>query len=154
MKSKLLPYAPVIFIAFVFIQSLFFKFSGSYETQYIFGILSTWSGFHWFRDYGAYLVGSAELVASILLFTRLRFYGALMTVCVMSGAIYFHLFTPLGIHMPEFNAAGEIVGNDGGTLFILACAVWFTGSFIVIRNIMAKRQTPCQALNEDGEPLC
>ncbi|GAA0824842.1 DoxX family protein [Marinomonas arenicola] len=154
MKARILSYVPVVFIAFIFIQSLFFKFTGSYETQYIFGILSTWSGLHWFRDYGAYLVGSGELVASVLLFSRFQFYGALLTVGVMSGAIFFHLFTPLGIYMPEFNETGNIIGSDGGTLFILACLVWLAGSFLVIREITSKHSAPCQGLDDDGEPLC
>lgn len=35
----------------------------------------------------------------------------------MSGAIFFHLFTPLGI---------DVLG-DGGLLFINACIVWCSG---------------------------
>ena len=112
---------PAAFIAFVFIQSLFFKFTGSYETEHIFGTLATWSGLSWFGSFGGYLIGFAELIAAILLFTRWHGRGAIMSVGIMSGAIFFHLFTPLGIQMPEFNAAGEIVGYDGGLLFGMAC---------------------------------
>ena len=39
-------YAPpvlTLYIGFVFIQSLFFKFTNSPETQYIFGTLDTWA---------------------------------------------------------------------------------------------------------------
>ena len=122
-----------VWIAFVFIQSLFFKFTNSLETQHIFGVLGAWSGFDWFAKYGGYGVGIAELVASILLFTRAWSFGALMSLGIISGAIFFHLFTPLGIKMPQFDEAGSIIGNDGGTLFMLACSVWACSAAIVIR---------------------
>lgn len=129
---------PAAFIAFVFIQSLFFKFSGSYETDHIFGTLALWSGLDWFGTYGGYLIGGAELVAAILLFTRLHGVGAAMSVGIMSGAIFFHLFTPLGIVMPEFNSAGEIIGSDGGLLFGMACLVWACGVFLLLRDVKTK----------------
>ncbi|QFT10932.1 hypothetical protein [Vibrio sp. THAF190c] len=125
---------PAAFIAFVFVQSLFFKFTGSYETDHIFGTLATWSGLSWFGTYGGYIIGIAELIAAILLFTRWHGLGAIMSVGIMSGAIFFHLFTPLGIPMPEFNAAGEIVGDDGGLLFGMACLVWLCGAFLSLKD--------------------
>ena len=125
---------PAAFIAFVFIQSLFFKFTGSYETEHIFGTLATWSGLSWFGSFGSYLIGFAELIAAILLFTRWHGLGAIMSVGIMSGAIFFHLFTPLGIQMPEFNAAGEMVGYDGGLLFGMACLVWLCGAFLSVKD--------------------
>ena len=126
-----------IFIMFVFIQSLFFKFSGSYETQYIFGALGDWSGLAWFGTYGGYIIGTAELIASILLITRLHAIGALMAVGIMTGAIFFHLATPLGVVQPAFNAAGEVIGSDSGTLFIMACLVWISGVMLVIKDLKA-----------------
>ena len=125
---------PAAFIAFVFVQSLFFKFTGSYETEHIFGTLATWSGLSWFGTYGGYIIGIAELIAAILLFTRWHGLGAIMSVGIMSGAIFFHLFTPLGIPMPEFSAAGEIVGDDGGLLFGMACLVWLCGAFLSVKD--------------------
>ena len=125
---------PAAFIAFVFVQSLFFKFTGSYETDHIFGTLATWSGLSWFGIYGGYIIGITELIAAILLFTRWHGLGAIMSVGIMSGAIFFHLFTPLGIPMPEFNAAGEIVGDDGGLLFGMACLVWLCGAFLSVKD--------------------
>ncbi len=50
---KILKWVLSIFIAFVFIQSLFFKFTGSPETDFIFGTLGEWSGLAWFGKYGA-----------------------------------------------------------------------------------------------------
>ncbi len=129
---------PSIFIAFVFIQSLFFKFTGSYETDHIFGTLGEWSGIHWFGVYGGYLIGIAELIAAILLFTRFHGVGSTMIVGIMTGAILFHLFTPLGVVMPEFSATGEVIGNDGGLLFGMACLVWLSAIFLTIRDIRAQ----------------
>ena len=125
---------PAALIAFVFIQSLFFKFTGSYETEHIFGTLATWSGLSWFGSFGGYLIGIAELISAILLFTRWHGLGAIMNMGIMSGAIFFHLFTPLGIQMPEFNAAGEIVGYDGGLLFGMARLVWLCGAFLSVKD--------------------
>ena len=63
------------FVAFVFIQSLFFKFTGSPETVYIFETkLDAWAGSLGFPGlfapggpFSAQVVGAAELVASLLL---------------------------------------------------------------------------------------
>ena len=100
-----------IWIAFVFIQSLFFKFSGSYETQHIFGTLADWSGLQWFGHIGGYTIGTLELIASILLFTRFWGWGAMLAFGIITSAVLFHLFTPLGIVMPEFDANGNIIGQ-------------------------------------------
>ena len=123
MAAKWIKNILCIYIAIVFVQSLFFKFTDSFETVYIFSILGSWSGFDWFAEYGAYAVGTAELIAAILLFSPLRLYGAGLASGIMTGAVYFHLFTPLGIDMPEFDEVGNITGTDGGLLFYSACGV-------------------------------
>lgn len=125
-----------LYIAFVFVQSLFFKFTDSPETQHIFGTLDVWAGglglpglFAPSGIFSQYVVGSAELVASILLLaglitgiTLIRVAGAALAVGVISGAIFFHLFTPLGVQV--VNGDGSL---DGGELFMLACGVWLAG---------------------------
>ena len=109
------------YIAFVFVQSLFFKFTGSQESIFIFSTLREWSGIGLFEPAGRWIIGSAELVASILLFVPgFTVLGAAMAIGIMTGAIFFHLFTPLGV---------EIMG-DGGELFALACGVWVSGWLI------------------------
>lgn len=123
-----------VFIAFVFVQSLFFKFTNSLETQHIFGVLGDWSGFTWFAHFGGYGVGTAELIASILLFTRFHGAGAVMALGIMTGAIFFHLFTPLGITMPVFDQSGTVVSNDGGLLFGMACLVWLSALVLVVKD--------------------
>jgi len=110
------------YIAFVFVQSLFFKFTGSVESIFIFSTLRDWSGIGLFEPFGRFFIGSCELVASILLFIpRTRIFGAGMALGIISGAIVFHLFTPLGV---------EIMG-DGGLLFALACGVWISSLAIL-----------------------
>jgi uncharacterized membrane protein YphA (DoxX/SURF4 family) len=143
MLRRWIPVGLTLYIAFVFIQSLFFKFTNSPETQYIFGTLEAWgASLGWpglFAPSGIfsqYVVGSGELVASGLLLagltTRLRLLqpiGALMALGVISGAIFFHLFTPLGVSV--LNADGT---RDGGLLFGLACGVWAASALLVGLN--------------------
>lgn len=109
-------------IAFVFVQSLFYKFTGSAESIFIFSTLRDWSGIGLFEPAGRWIIGLAELVASVLLFIpRTRIFGAGIALGVISGAIMFHLFTPLGV---------EIMG-DGGLLFTMACGVWIASAVIL-----------------------
>lgn len=126
-----------LFVAFVFIQSLFFKFTDSPETIYIFQVkLEPWAQSLGFSGlflpsgiFGAYAVGSIELMASVLILIGtficslrlLQAVGALVGLGVISGAIFFHLFTPLGVAV--VNADGS---SDGGQLFIMACGVWLS----------------------------
>ena len=120
-----------LYIAFVFLQSLFFKFSGSEETVIIFNTIGSWmldiglpQGFaEAFSKYGGTTTGIVELIAAILVLTPVtRVWGALAGVMVMSGAIFFHLFTPLGV-VRVVDAAGN---TDGGVLFFMACGVWLS----------------------------
>ena len=140
MVRRYLPVALTLYIAFVFIQSLFFKFADSPETQYIFGTLDAWGAslgwpglFARSGIFSQYVVGTAELIASgillLALTTRLawlRPFGALMSLGVISGAIFFHLFTPLGVSV--LNTDGT---RDGGQLFALACGVWVAAALLI-----------------------
>jgi len=123
-----------IFVVFVFVQSLFFKFSDSPETIYIFQTkLDPWAASLGFPGifapggvFSAHVIGTAELIASLLLLagaalTHLRVVqvlGAAMGLGVISGAI-FHLFTPLGVAVRNLDGS-----SDDGELFALACGVW------------------------------
>jgi len=135
-----------IFVAFVFIQSLFFKFTGSPETVYIFqGKLDPWAASLGFPGvfapggiFSAKVVGTFELIASILLLAgaaissrrEIQVIGAAMGLGVISGAIFFHLFTPLGVAV--INTDGT---SDGGELFMLACGVWIScAALLLIRR--------------------
>lgn len=129
--NRYLPWALIGFVAFVFIQSLFFKFTGSEETDIIFNTIGSWmEGIGLlapiaptFASIGGYLIGTTELIAVILLINpATRFFGALLGLGVMSGAIFFHLFTPLGVDR-QIDAMGN---TDGGALFYMACGVWLS----------------------------
>ncbi len=128
-----------LFIPFIFLQSLVFKFTDAPETQHIFGTLDQWAadvlGFEGVflapGIFNQYVVGSTELVASVLLlaglFTRFKWLnpvGALIALGVISGAIFFHLFTPLGID----------VQGDGGALFGTAVAIWIASLILVYKG--------------------
>lgn len=126
--KKYLPIALTLFSAAIFLDSLRFKFTDHPNTQEIFGRLSEWITSLGAPDlfaksgiFSQYVIGSAELVASVLLllglfsrFAKLGVLGNLIALGVMTGAISFHLFTPLGIDP----------NNDGGGLFMAAVAVW------------------------------
>jgi hypothetical protein len=130
------------YVAFVFIQSLFFKFTGSPETVYIFqGKLDPWAATLGFPGvfapggiFSAKVVGTFELIASALLLVGavlsskrwLQALGAGLGLGVISGAIFFHLFTPLGIAV--VNTDGS---SDGGELFMLACGVWVACALLI-----------------------
>ncbi len=130
-----------LYVAFVFVQSLFFKFTDSPETQHIFGTLNAWAlslglpgVFARSGIFSQYVIGSAELVASLLLLAGLlpgralvQGAGALLSLAVISGAVFFHLFTPLGVEV--VNSDGS---RDGGELFILACGVWLSAMTILV----------------------
>ncbi len=129
------------YIAFVFVQSLFFKFTGSAESIYIFSTLRDWSGISLFEPTGRWVVGMAELLASVLLLIpRLRIFGAALAIGIMTGAIFFHLFGPIGI----------VIMGDGGELFALACGVWISGWIILALSANEVRQWVAFVLRAAG----
>ena len=114
---SILPVGIAGFTSIIFLDSLRYKFTNHPNTQVIFGKLNDWA-----TSFGAeglfaqtglfsqYVIGTAELAASALLLfgilpalRRLQAIGSLIAVLVMTGAISFHLFTPLGI---DHNNAG------------------------------------------------
>ena len=125
--KKILPWILVLFPAFVFVQSLPFKFTGAAETQHIFGTIGAWFGTlgigfldKLFAGPGPYLFGAVEAVAAVLLLVpKTRRWGAMLGLALLTGAIFFHVFTPLGI-------AVTFPGTEGGdpTLFIMAVIAW------------------------------
>lgn len=120
-----IPHAMALFMSGVFLDSLRYKFTDHIKTQEIFGRLDGWAGYIGFPGifqhtglFSQYVIGSAELVASVLLLAgilprlqHLQALGALIGFAIMAGAVGFHLFTPLGIDP----------NNDGAGLFIAAC---------------------------------
>lgn len=135
--------------AVIFVQSLFFKFTGSQETEIIFETIGAWMAdlplfgglANAFATYGGVTIGAVELVAAVLLLLpSTRRIGALLGLGIISGAIFFHLFTPLGI-VRVVDAAGN---TDGGVLFIMACVVWICCALTLVWN-PGQRMEPAPA---------
>lgn len=124
------------YVIFVFVQSLFFKFAGHQETEIIFSTIAEWMRgvglaaiAPAFAAYGGYVIGGAELVASaLLLIPTTRRTGALLGLAIISGAIFFHLLTPLGVN----RVVDEAGNTDGGVLFYMACGVWLSCALIFL----------------------
>lgn len=136
-STRYLTWALMGWASFVFLQSLFFKFQGHEETEIIFSTISEWMlGIRWlswiapiFESVGGYAIGIAELAAVALIWIpKTRLVGAILGLAVISGAIFFHLATPLGV-VRVINAAGD---TDGGALFYMACSVWVSCALLFI----------------------
>lgn len=86
--------------AAIFLQTLFFKFTGAPESVYIFSALGL-------EPWGRIGSGVAELIASVLLLMPSTVaLGAVLSLAVISGAIASHL-TTLGIALPAVGDRGE-----------------------------------------------
>ncbi|TGM03775.1 DoxX-like family protein [Leptospira barantonii] len=102
-SKKLLFYFLRTAVAFIFLQTLFYKFTGAPESVLIFTKLGI-------EPWGRIGTGVLELIAAILLFVPgSNSIGALLGLGLMSGAIFSHLFV-IGVEQE----------NDGGLLFFLA----------------------------------
>jgi hypothetical protein len=139
----------------VFLLSLPYKFTGHPDTQHIFGTIGAWmSGIvgsaigDLFTRIGAIGVGTFELLTSIVLLLpallwvlakagigdatdqRAKFHriAGAMAAMVMAGAVFFHLFTPLGI---EVLHQGK---SDGGSLFYAAVSILVCGVIMFVIN--------------------
>jgi len=151
--KKYLPVILALICSAIFIDSLRFKFTNHPNTQEIFGRLNEWASglgaeglFAQTGLFSQYVIGGAELLASSALllgcfsrFRRLQAFGALLGLAVMTGAISFHLFTPLGIDP----------NNDGGGLFVMACIVWLSCAALLFIN----RKGLAYGLTHIGEAL-
>lgn len=158
MKNRMLTITSWILAAWIcniFLTSLFYKFTGHPDTVYIFNTIGSWLGGFLgdtigglFSQYGAYLIGSFELLTSIVLLSPILLWpihklssaihlpqrpvmhciGGLMAAAVMSGAVFFHLVSPLGV---EVLHEGK---GDGGSLFYAAVSILVSGIILFILN--------------------
>lgn len=113
MNKKFLLVIRVI-VAIILVQTLRFKFTAHPDSVYIFSTLGL-------EPFGRIGIGVVELIASILiLIPKTVWLGAGISVCALSGAVYFHL-TTLGIE----------VQGDGGTLFSMAFITLILSIFIL-----------------------
>ncbi|KPM32077.1 Hypothetical protein I595_1726 [Croceitalea dokdonensis DOKDO 023] len=124
MKNKKIYYlerAAAFIAAIIFIQTLYFKFTGHPDSVHIF----TEIGGEPYLRIGS---GVIELIIALLLFYRkTSLIGAILGLGVMIGAIGQHLLV-LGI----------VVNNDGGTLFILALVTFICCLIVIVikRNVL------------------
>lgn len=105
-KQRIASWVFAVLVAAIFLQTLFFKFTGAEESVWIFTQLGA-------EPWGRWASGIAELVASLMILVpATRFFGAALSAGVIGGAIMSHLAV-LGI----------VVQDDGGLLFGLAVLV-------------------------------
>lgn len=111
-----------LIVAVLFLQTLFFKFSGAEESVWIFSQLGV-------EPWGRWATAVAELIAAgLILYPRTSALGAVVSIGIISGAIFSHLFV-LGIE----------VQGDGGTLFALAVVILVASALVAF---LRRRQLP------------
>ncbi|MDH5654730.1 MAG: DoxX family protein [Spirochaetia bacterium] len=122
--KNIISWTAQIIAASILLQTIYFKFTSSEESIFIFNALGV-------EPWGRIGAGAVELTASLMLLTpRLAWMGAFISTITMITAIISHLAV-LGI---------EVMG-DGGLLFTLALIV-FISSLIVL----ALRKKPLKEL--------
>ena len=105
--------------AVILLQTLFFKFTAAKESVYIFSMLGM-------EPWGRIGSGVAELIAAVLLLIPSTVaFGAVLSLGVISGAIFFHL-TKLGIALPAV--------DDHGELFALALVVFVCSAVVLVMH--------------------
>ncbi len=119
----LLAWAAALWIAYELLWFEQFKLTGDPGSVHLFTILSDWLGTPGGEKPFRLFVAAMEIAASVLvLLPRTQAVGALFALGIMSGAIFFHTASPLGID-PY---------GDGGVLFKEACFTWAAAAFIVV----------------------
>jgi putative oxidoreductase len=115
--SLILYWGARLVAAIIMVQTLYFKFSGSEESVYIFTTVGM-------EPWGRIGIGVLELIASVLLlFNATAWIGSGLALGLMTGAIGMHL-TKLGIS----------VLDDGGYLFFLAIVVALCSVVVLFKN--------------------
>lgn len=110
------------YIAFIFLWYEQYKLLGDQGSVELFTTLTDWFGFHGHESVMRIAVGLCEIVASLfILVPAVQGLGAIGAFMLMSGAIFFHLVTPLGVD-PY---------HDGGVLFKEACSVWISAVVLI-----------------------
>lgn len=103
--------------AIIMVQTLYYKFTGSEESVFIFTTVGM-------EPWGRFGIGVLELIASVLMLINFTAWmGATLALGLMGGAIMMHL-TTLGIE----------VKGDGGQLFYYALIVAFCSIIVLMWN--------------------
>lgn len=119
---KWLSWLPALYAAHIMLWYEQFKLTGAEGSVMLFNILADWLWISGYEKPFRLSVAIAELVASVLLIIpRTRMLGGLLTFGIMSGAIFFHAVSPLGID-PY---------GDGGALFKEACWTWLSAVIVI-----------------------
>jgi len=120
---RLLTWPAALFVAGILLWYEQYKLTGNPGSVMLFTVLSDWLFIHGYEKPFRLAVAGAEIAAALLIvIPYTRMYGAALALCLMSGALFFHLVSPLGID-PY---------HDGGALFIEACEVWLCAAFILL----------------------
>jgi hypothetical protein len=120
---RLLTWPAAFYIAGILLWYEQYKLTGNPGSVWLFNVLADWLHIRGYEKPFRLFVASMEIAASVLvLLPWTRLWGAALALGVMSGAIFFHLVSPLGID-PY---------HDGGALFHEACAVWLCAAFILL----------------------
>ena len=138
---RLLTWPAALFIAGILLWYEQYKLAGNPGSVMLFTTLSDWLWIPGSEKPFRLAVASAEIVASVLVvIPATRMVGSVLVLGVMSGAIFFHLVSPLGID-PY---------HDGGALFQQACEVWLCAAFIllsyrqealaIVQSVLARRR--------------
>jgi hypothetical protein len=120
---RLLTWPAALYIAGILLRYEQHKLTGNLGSVWLFTVLSDWLFIGGHEKVFRLFFASVEITASVLvLIPYSRMWGAALAPGVMSGAIFFHLVSPLGID-PY---------NDGGALSKEACAVRLSAAFILL----------------------
>ena len=84
-----------------------------------------------------WVLNKLSLTSSVGVRAKYHAIGGLMASAVMAGAVFFHVFSPMGI---EVLHEGK---SDGGSLFYAAVSVLVLGIVLFVMNI--KRVSPVDA---------
>ena len=121
---RIVDYALRGIVAAILLQTLWFKFTAHPESVAIFSQLHA-------EPWGRVLSGIIELCAAALIIVRATVvYGALLSAGTMCAALLAHIFV-----------IGISVRNDGGLLFLLACAVASASIALLILHRAAAAKT-------------
>jgi len=110
---NLAAWAAAIWISYELLFYLQYKLTAP---TLIFDRLSEWSGIPE-KPFRLFVAGMEIVAAILVLIPRTQGPGGLFAAGIMGGAIFFHLFTPLGVDPYE----------DGGKLFKEACVTFSMG---------------------------
>lgn len=122
-KQKIFSFLLCLVSAAILLQTLYFKFTGTEESVYVFTKLGM-------EPWGRYGSGALEFIVGVmLLFLRTNVVASLLCVGLMLGAVFGHIAV-LGIAVM---AAGM---SDHGLLFYLAV----TAMFSALANLLLRRQ--------------